>query len=238
MTHQELQDLIPAYALDALGPEEEMEVRAHLASCDDCQAMLAPLSETAGALALAVPPVTPPPRLRELILSGAEPAPQLAPAPLLRRPAWRRVAAVLAAAAVVVLGVVNVLLINSLNDRERQLEEQSRLVDLLASGSPNSTPMVAAEQGAGASGQIFVARDARSAAVVMAGLPQPGRGVYQLWLLRDGRPTPLNSFRPDASGAAVVYVQAELEPMGGMAVTLEDRPALPAPRGPAVLRTA
>jgi hypothetical protein len=238
MTHQELQDLIPAYALDALGSQEEMELRAHLASCDDCQALLAPLAETAGALALAAPPVTPPPRLRERILSGAEPEPQLTPAPLPRRPVWPRVAGVLAAAAVVVMGVANVLLINSLNERERQLEEQGRLVDVLASGSPNPRPMVAAERSPGASGQIFVAKDGQSAAVVMTGLPQSSQGIYQLWLVRDGRPTPLDSFQPDASGAAVVYVQANLASMGGMAVTLEERPALPAPRGPAVLRTA
>ncbi len=237
MTHEELQDSIPAYALDALGPEEEREVRAHLDSCDRCRGLLAPLAETAGALALAIAPVTPPPSLRERILMGAEPTPQPPPLPLLPRPMWRRVAAALAAAAVVVMGVVNVMLASRLNDRERQLAEQHRLVDVLASGS-SPTRMVAADRGPGASGQIFLAGDARSAAVVMTGLPHPSEGVYQLWLLRDGMPIPLDSFRPDVSGTAVVYVQADLEPMGGMAVTLEDRPSLPAPKGPAVLRTA
>lgn len=238
MTHDELQELIPAYALDALGPEEEIEVRAHLARCDDCRSLLAPLAETAGALAFALPPVAPPPRLRERILMETQPAPHSPPLSLPRRTMWPRVAAALAAAAVVVMGVVNVLLINRLSDRERQLAEQNQLVDVLASGSMNPTPMVAADPAPGASGRIFVARDAQSAAIVMTGLPRSQEGVYQLWLVRDGKPIPLDSFRPDVSGAAFVYVQADLEPMGGMAVTLEDRPSLPAPRGPAVLRTA
>jgi anti-sigma factor RsiW len=238
MTHEELQELIPAYALDALGAEEEMEVKAHLASCDDCRELLAPLAETAGALALALPPVAPPPRLRERILMETEPAPHSPPLSLPRRTMWRRVGAAVAAAVVVVMGLVNVLLINRLSDRERQLEEQNQLVDVLASGSVNPTPMVAADGAPGVSGRIFVARDAQSAAIVMTGLPRPDEGVYQLWLLRDGKPIPLDSFRPDVSGAAFVYVQAHLESMGGMAVTLEDRPSLPAPKGPAILRTA
>ena len=243
MTHEELQDLLPAYALDALGPSEEMEVRAHLVSCEACRSILDPLVDAAGALALLAPPQAPPPGLKDRLLaeaarsSGDRPAP-IAPVTLPRRPVWPRVAAAIAAAAVIVMAVVSFRLANRLDEQEQLLAEQRGLVELLASGSASTTRLVPAEEDSSASGEIVLASNSRSAGIVMAGLPDPGDDVYQLWLLEDGRPVPLDSFRPDDGGAAVVYVEANLESMSGMAVTREEEPALPAPQGPAVLRSA
>ena len=40
MNHDELRDLVPIYALDALGGDEELEVRSHLEACQPCRLLL------------------------------------------------------------------------------------------------------------------------------------------------------------------------------------------------------
>src|SRR5262249_57622845 len=71
----DLHDLTPAYALDALSPDEAREYEAHLARCERCRAELASFSEAAGALAYATEGPTPPPELRARILQQAQPEP-------------------------------------------------------------------------------------------------------------------------------------------------------------------
>ncbi len=67
----ETDELLAGYVLDALDPEEHVQVRAHLATCTTCQAKAAELAATANALAEAAPEVAPPPELRQRLLAQA-----------------------------------------------------------------------------------------------------------------------------------------------------------------------
>src|SRR2546423_3001209 len=105
MNHAELRDLVPIYALDALGGDEELEVRSHLEACQPCRLLLESHIQAAGALALAAEPVTPPPDLRNRLMTAVTSSPQppsLPPAvPLrsLRSATWQRATAHVAVAA-------------------------------------------------------------------------------------------------------------------------------------------
>jgi anti-sigma-K factor RskA len=68
--HAWLESAAP-YALGALDDTERASFEAHLASCDICSAEVRELRDVAGLLAAAVPPVAPPPGLRERILADA-----------------------------------------------------------------------------------------------------------------------------------------------------------------------
>ena len=68
--HAWLESAAP-YALGALDDTERASFEAHLASCDICSAEVRELRDVAGLLAAAVPPVVPPPGLRERILADA-----------------------------------------------------------------------------------------------------------------------------------------------------------------------
>jgi anti-sigma-K factor RskA len=61
--------------------------------------------------------------------------------------------------------------------------------------------------------------------------------VYQLWVIKDGKPGSLGTFRVDASGAGMFTVDASLvpEPPQTLAVSLERAGGVPAPEGPIVL---
>jgi anti-sigma factor RsiW len=50
MTHEELQSLLGAYAIDAVEPDEALAVEAHLAGCPRCRAEVAELREVAALL--------------------------------------------------------------------------------------------------------------------------------------------------------------------------------------------
>lgn len=73
--HQEFDELAVGHALSALEPEDESRFLAHLAACARCEQSVAEHQATLAHLALAAPPVEPPPSLLEGLRVGvaAEP---------------------------------------------------------------------------------------------------------------------------------------------------------------------
>ena len=69
MTHDEIRDVLPAFALDALDPHERVEVAAHVATCAACTAELAVLGRVVSSVGLEAPPVTPPTELKARVMA-------------------------------------------------------------------------------------------------------------------------------------------------------------------------
>lgn len=67
MTHEAAREALEALALDALDASEREAVTAHVAGCAECQRELAALEKTAGALALAVSPLSMAPAQRDRV---------------------------------------------------------------------------------------------------------------------------------------------------------------------------
>ena len=72
MTHEELRDALPAFALGALESDERREVAAHVAGCTDCAAELSALGRVVDSIGLEAPPVSPPASLRDRVLARVE----------------------------------------------------------------------------------------------------------------------------------------------------------------------
>lgn len=83
MTHDEIRQALPAFALGALDPPEQAEVAAHVATCDACAAELAVEERVAANIGLDATPVTPPAALRARVLArvASEPRPIVAVTP-------------------------------------------------------------------------------------------------------------------------------------------------------------
>ena len=81
------EDLLEAYAIDALDPEEEGWVTAHLESCSRCRGEVGQWQRTASLLALTVEPREAPERLKGRTLAGLPPQ---RPARTAWRPDYRR----------------------------------------------------------------------------------------------------------------------------------------------------
>ncbi len=77
--HEHYDDLVAAYALDALDPGERQTFDAHLATCEACRRTLADLRRVSAGVGLSVEPVEPPASLRDRVLVRATAHPQLPP---------------------------------------------------------------------------------------------------------------------------------------------------------------
>ena len=65
MNHTDYQQLLAAYALEAIDPSDGRALGEHLVGCPECRAELSDLREAAGLLAHGAPPQTPSPSVRD-----------------------------------------------------------------------------------------------------------------------------------------------------------------------------
>jgi anti-sigma-K factor RskA len=199
MAHHEIEELLGAYALDAVDTEEAAEVEAHLVDCPRCRAEVAAHREVAALLTSGTSaPVpdgvwdriaadlgdTPPPVPIEVAFGSRQ-----ARRTLGRRPAW--VSGLAAAAVLVVVALMGGVLVSQraqLSDLEDQVEEASRedpVLELLE--SPGSQVVSLHSEDGVAEARAVVGEDGDSI-LLAAGLPELERGqTYQLWGLPDGR---------------------------------------------------
>lgn len=134
LTHHELEELLGAYALDAVAPEEADAVEVHLRECPRCHAEVVAHREVAASLAQ-VGSVAPAGVWERIAGSLEEAPPQLDMArvvalrpsrePVRRPRQWAVTAASIAAAAALVSGVLGVKLV----DQDRRLRTLTAAVE-------------------------------------------------------------------------------------------------------------
>jgi hypothetical protein len=217
--HERLSDLaleprrLAAFAADP-GSETE-ELRAHVASCEQCATDLAGWQRTWAELghvtrAGTEPAVEPPPHLRARVLAalgGAAPTPardpvsavvvpiaagDQAPRPeFVRRRAWRPWTLAAAAMLVAVLAVGNSYLrtaeLDRLHAETTQLALAAATLDRVLAAEPNWTVTLRTADGTPGG---TLAWSATEVVVLTSGLPAPGPGqAYRCWLERAGSRT-------------------------------------------------
>ncbi len=213
----DIHKLSGAYALDAVDDIERASFERHLAECDDCRTEVASLWETAALLAESAA-VSPPPSLRDSVLSGIS---QIRPLPPIVAPAKRAAwfPLLVAAALVAILGVGAAVWqpwapsqTGSLTAAEQVLQApdaQSVVVDL------------------GDAGRATVVRSKSVGKAVLTTenmTPPPSGKVYELWLeseegiilpagLMEDKPSQTIVFEGDAARATGAGIT--VEPAGG-----------------------
>ena len=177
MEHDAVRELTAAYALDALEPDDEREVEAHLRVCERCREELAAFTEAATALAYGVAAPAPSPALRDRILGEVRgERSNVVPFRPRRLPV---VVSSVAAAAATVAAVGLGLWAKSLSD---SLERERAAAEILADPAARSIPV------RGAQGRLVVAQDGE-AALVVAGLERaPAGKTYEVWVIRGAKP--------------------------------------------------
>jgi anti-sigma-K factor RskA len=250
------QDLAAAYALGALPADEARRFEAFLATSPEARQEVAEYREVATLLALAGPDASPGADLRDRVLArvaerkvrplaAAASPPRVAPSPAVWVALAASLLAVVGLAASLVsmrgrLGALETELSarsQALADTERRLTEREatlnsilapgvQLFQLTSTGDPD--PAI----------QLFWDRQRNQA--ILHGFrlkPVPEGHAYQLWFIKDGKPVPSVTFKPETSGLA----RAERIPVpaGGSisaaAVTVEPESGSPQPTSPIVL---
>lgn len=208
LTCEEVRELTPLLALNALDVDEQDVVEDHLAGCIGCQHELAAYAEVAAQLALALPQIEPPAELKARVLGQAR-RPRTIPAPPLagngiRRSFWQRprmqqfrttlTSLVAAAALVVAAGSAYWAL-----SLQSQLEEQTARVATLSQRANNYQRVAAVLQAADtqvrvlnstnqaeeAFGRVYIDPETSEGMLMVRNLPPLPEGrVYQLWVAR------------------------------------------------------
>jgi anti-sigma factor RsiW len=134
MAHEEFEDAVASYAIDALDPGDRRAFEAHLSTCARCQAELAELRRVVAGIGMTTEPVAPPAALKARTIAFAAARgvdariPGGAPARVTPLPATRPVPRFeilpwLVAAAAVVIAAVSGLYAVSLRSRVNALEQ-------------------------------------------------------------------------------------------------------------------
>jgi len=172
-TRDEFDELLGAYALDAVDPLERKRIERHIETCETCASEVARLRAAAAELSvLAGPPVPLPEGFAQRLDLALDTARSRS------RGIVRAIAAAVGVAALVV-AIAGGYFLSTRSTRE--------LNDLVATGRP-----VALQAAAGFSGRGTVYVGQGAVAIVLRQIPDQGHShSYQLWAIRNGTPSSL-----------------------------------------------
>ncbi|MCH7762089.1 anti-sigma factor [candidate division TA06 bacterium] len=235
MDHEDLRKLLEAYALGALDDEELQSLEAHLESgCQKCEEDLRDLSELTARLSLASPQHTPSPRVKEQLMSSLkEQQFEARVLPIrLRRLGW--VAAGIAAVVVLALGLRTINLHQEIAKLRKDLAEVEDVTDILSSPGMEFVDLKGVEPNTQAFGKVVLDPELGAAVVHMYRLPKTPEGMeYQLWVMREGKPTSAGLFTVSEDGRGILKLRDLPDPgsIASYAVTIEPKGGQPEPTG-------
>lgn len=235
--HAETRDLLGAFALGAIDAEEAAIVRAHLATCAECQAEIAGLWAAVDRLPDLIEPMDPPPALRDKIAAAimaesasALPEASVVPTPVaiqptttmppvvsiaepIQKPAsfWSRATPWVAAAAILLLLSAGLLVWNL---RLREEITNAPITETIALAPTDAAP--------NARGEVTYIPDDDLFIVNVRDLPplDPGQ-VYEVWLIGEDGPDPAGVFDQPTDQHAIV---ADRDKYNTLAITNEPGP--------------
>ena len=225
MNCDEVEELLGAYALEALPEDEARRVDEHLRTCPEQRLAAAELRRTGALLPLTVEEADPSPGLRARIVEAvkATPPARLEPEAVGRRaggravvptrlvgklPGWAARGSRLAIAAAIVISLGAGGLIGYLIGHTIQGQ-----IAYTFQGDATAAP--------GAEARLVYFKDRRQAVVAISGLPRLASGqVYEMWLIKNGVPVD-KGISTSQTGDVAAQVSGDLSQFQLFAVTIE-----------------
>ncbi len=225
MTH--VVDDLELYALDALPDADRARVAAHLAECPACREQARLLEEVAIELPDTLPQPDVPARLRARILASA--GAELAAPRARRGTAWTswlnptRFAMAGLAAAVLVLGIVELGTVRRLDAALAQRDQYADLLTLASHGG-RSWYMAGIDRWAGSGGTLYAPGKADTSPYALFHdlRPLEAGTVYAVWLIdNEGHWTRAANFTPSGDHVQAVVLDESLSGYTQCALTVE-----------------
>ncbi len=203
-----------AYAVDAVDDIERASFERHLASCPTCRAEVASLREASALLADAAT-TTPPPELRDAVLSGitrVRPLPPVTVGGPVHRRRW--FPALVAAVVLALVGVGGAVWQPWRDDTSQTLSATDQVLqDPEAQQVSQTLPN-------GATATVVRSPTEHRAVLVTEDLPEPPTGkVYQLWLQTPSEDMVSAGLMP--AGASTALLDGNADDAIGVGVSLE-----------------
>lgn len=217
MSAAHVEDLIDLEALGALDAEESTFVRAHVADCPRCRALLDGAEDATARLALSVPLRRAPATLRARVMAEVGPRPAVLP---LQAPArntngsllmrfnrrWGAIAAMFLVVPLTGLLAWAVFLQNEVNDLKResqQIQETQTDIVLMALPSSLRRDFAPTESAGSARGMVSWNPDAGKCVVKVYDMPPAESGVtYQVFFQGQMGPRAAGELKPNDEGSA------------------------------------
>jgi anti-sigma-K factor RskA len=235
MTHNEIEELLGVYALDALDDDERQEVEEHLPSCPRCRAELAAHREVAAMLgnAVAESPTAAPDGLWDRISSSLlDEPPALVP---FRRPSLSRRLALIVpigavAAALIVVVALLAVKVGNLDNKVTTLGSRGGVSSVLLNPKHQTVELTSAKHPGWRATVILLNGDGY---IINPSMPAISRSeTFQLWALSRGKVVSLGVL-----GARPNGVQIRVEPtMTLLMINVEPLGGTPAPTTPVLVQ--
>ncbi len=252
----ELEDLIPAYVLDAVDPADRVRIESHLPHCQRCAQLVESYQPVTDLLAYAAEPAEPPADLKYRVMAATLPQRKVvtAPAPspfalfstwlssLFRAPALSALALLLLLA----FGIWNFALQNQVAQQAAamqqvtaEMSQQRDFLTALAYSDGQPRHLQGTEVASQAVGRLYSGYDENSFIMVTYDMPslKPDQS-YQLWLIDpSGARTSGGVFTVDAQGRGwlIGHTPKPLSEYKSVGVTVEPSGGSSAPTGPKML---
>ena len=222
LTCADVDELVPAYALGAIDPDEELAISEHLMTCADAHVEARELIAAAAVVPASLAPVAPSAALRTRLMTTIAETPQAhrravleEPRTTVARAPWWRINALpaglaaTALAAAVGFGAWGISVNNELAERDAALRAIA------------SADAIFAASGEAGSGWLVESGDA---AMFMAdGLASPPSGhLYELWLIHADGTVQAVGIIDDTEGWSLVTLENGLDGAVTFAVTAEE----------------
>jgi anti-sigma-K factor RskA len=239
--HRQVLDLLSAYAIDALDPQDHDTVEQHLQDCEECQSVLVEYQQIGQGLLHLPKPQTPPASVRANLISMLATTPEKRP--MIQRFtqfSLLRLGAIGAIAAMLMLNIGLFAQTRDLQDKIESLaaQQQYSQTGLALASYPNTE--VAIITGDSVGGTFVYDPDIQIAVAYIWGLDQlPPDQSYQAWLVSpDGDRTSGGLVYPESDTDFTIFVVDSPLPLSdfvGFGVTIEPKGGSSGPTGPKVL---
>lgn len=218
-------DLLTAYALGVIEPDEIARVSALLVEQPELRTTLAELRATADMLPYGLPETSPPAELRQRVLDHATGRSTPATSSPPRRVANRMRGWVLGLSGIAAVAVLAAAIgwAQLFQTREQLAQSRAELVQTQAQVA-DAQVLIASLTGDGSSASILRTRGGET--VLIAQLPplQPGR-VYQLWRIQGSNsPASAGLFHVSAQGYTTAALPDGQQPQAGETVAVTNEP--------------
>lgn len=214
MDHKEAYELLESYSLGILEPEETQGLEIHLDSgCVLCEEHLRDLGRLSVQMADSLPKHEPSDSVKEKLMARVRDrgAAKMKSPQFRNKAGWIVASAALAAALFLTIKVTN--LQNDVNQLSQTLAETEDVTELLSSPGMQFVDLKGVEPNAQAFGKVVVNQEKGNAVVYMYRLPQTPEGMeYQLWVMRDGKPSSAGVFTVSEEGRGVITLFDMIDP--------------------------
>lgn len=264
MTHTDVRELIPSYALGALEQDEAAVVQEHLEECAFCTNLAREAAEIAHLMPYAAAQRPAPAHCLDRLMSSLSHGGVATPQPAARLPepvlpagsrfnrwlSWLSgpVFAPLAAAAVLVIAMVgwNFSLMGELKEErqrmtalQNRLGQQTHLLVMVTSNSAVTRPLAGTPMAPSAEVRLIMDAQTNTAMLMAMRLPPlAANRVYQVWLGRQGARMPAGRLVVDeeGDGECTLALEDSIHSYDSAWITIEPAQGGPMPNSPGVAR--